>query len=416
MLFTRSTVLALTAAVISSVAQTRSSAIGAGRDMKKMALQPEVNSSLEHALLEVKERHVMERLNQGLNGFSFHMGGMATGSGFAVGPHFIRDDLAGGRFRINASASVSSRSWQKYEFGVAAPHLAGDRLSIGIDAGRRDYRSLDFYGSGPNSKQQARSAYRHEDTFVEGIAVLQPLSRVRVGSSLGGLWVNVGRSTRDEFAATETLFNDLSAPGLSAQTKFVRSSIFGQFDLRDNPEGPRSGGNYASEYAWYKDQSLGTFSFRRWDVSIEQYIACFNKTRRLALRARMSTTDADSGSRVPFYLQPRLGGGDDLRGFRPHRFTDRNALVYNAEYRWEVFSGLDGAVFVDAGKVMPKRSHLAMNDLEVSPGFGLRFNARNRTFLRVDVGFSHEGVGFWLKFNDAFVSRLFGISSRQPVY
>jgi hypothetical protein len=74
---------------------------------------------------------------------------------------------------------------------------------------------------------------------------------------------------------------------------------------------------------------------------VQQYILFFNKTRRLALRARMTMTDSAAGQQVPFFLQPYLGGSDDLRGFRPYRFTDRNAVVYNAEYRWEIFSGLE---------------------------------------------------------------------------
>jgi outer membrane protein assembly factor BamA len=119
---------------------------------------------------------------------------------------------------------------------------------------------------------------------------------------------------------------------------------------------------------------------------------------------------------MPFYLQPRLGGSDDLRGYRPYRFTDRNAVVYNAEYRWEIFSGLDGALFLDAGKVMPRSGHLSFSELEVSPGFGFRFNAANRTFIRLDFGFSHEGVGIWVKFNDPFLPRLFGTGTRQPLY
>jgi outer membrane protein assembly factor BamA len=212
------------------------------------------------------------------------------------------------------------------------------------------------------------------------------------------------------------VFNDSSAPGLDRQANFLRPGAFGQIDYRDDPAGPKSGGNYVSEWTWYEDRSLGAFSFGRWDIDVQQYIPFFNKSRRLALRARMTMTKARSGHRVPFYLQPYLGGSDDLRGFRPYRFTGPNAVVYNAEYRWEIFSGLDGALFFDAGKVMFHRGHLGMADLEVSPGFGFRFNARNQTFIRLDVGFSHEGVGVWLKFNDPFLPRLFGAGTRQPLY
>ena len=91
-------------------------------------------------------------------------------------------------------------------------------------------------------------------------------------------------------------------------------------------------------------------------------------------------------------------------------------MVMNAEYRWEIFSGLDGALFADAGKVFPRRGLLNFHDLESSAGFGLRFNARNATFLRIDTGFSQEGFQVWLKFNDVFLGRLFGTTTGQPVY
>jgi hemolysin activation/secretion protein len=101
-------------------------------------------------------------------------------------------------------------------------------------------------------------------------------------------------------------------------------------------------------------------------------------------------------------LQQTIVGSDDLRGFRRYRFYADNAIVVNAEYRWETFSGLDAALFFDAGKVAEKRSQVNFHNLEAAAGFGLRFNVRNNTFMRIDVGFSHEGTQIWLKFANPF--------------
>jgi len=101
-------------------------------------------------------------------------------------------------------------------------------------------------------------------------------------------------------------------------------------------------------------------------------------------------------------MQPSLGGAEDLRGYRPYRFRGDNLLAMNAEYRWEIFSGLDMAVFADAGKVYQRKSDFLLDDLESDAGFGFRFNARDKTFLRLDVGFSHEGFQVWVKFNNVF--------------
>jgi len=180
--------------------------------------------------------------------------------------------------------------------------------------------------------------------------------------------------------------------------------------------GPKAGGNYVVQTGWYRDRNQLGFSFRRTDLDFQQYIPFLNKTRRFALRAKGTFTEPDSGQRTPFYLQPILGGSDDLRGYRSFRFTDRNTVVYNAEYQWEIFSGLEGAVFMDAGKVMPRGGLLKFSDLETDAGFGLRFNAMNRTFMRFDVAFSHEGFQIWFKFSDVFNTRRFGVSAEQPVY
>jgi hypothetical protein len=77
-------------------------------------------------------------------------------------------------------------------------------------------------------------------------------------------------------------------------------------------------------------------------------------------------------------------------------------MVLNAEYRYEVFSGLDMAVFGDAGKVFRSKRDWNFSDLEASYGIGMRFNARNAVFLRIDAGFSHEGFQVWIKFNNVF--------------
>jgi outer membrane protein insertion porin family len=124
----------------------------------------------------------------------------------------------------------------------------------------------------------------------------------------------------------------------------------------------------------------------------------------------------DGGEPIPFYMQPALGGSEDLRGYRPFRFRDENLFTMTAEYRWEVFSGLDMAVFTDAGRVYAHRSDFSVRHLETDAGFGFRFNARNQTFLRLDVGFSHEGFQVWVKFGDVFRHRVPQTSSGMENY
>jgi outer membrane protein assembly factor BamA len=148
---------------------------------------------------------------------------------------------------------------------------------------------------------------------------------------------------------------------------------------------------------------LNRYSFRRLDLEVQQYVPLFQGRRVIALRVASAMAFANgAGQTVPFYLQPRLGGSDDLRGFRPYRFHDSNRIVANIEYRWETFAGLDMALFLDAGKVVPVRSQINFHDLERTAGFGFRFNGNDSVFLRIDFGFSREGFQFWFKFSNPF--------------
>ena len=161
--------------------RTRTEEIERARREKEASVQPERVSSFENVMLQFKNRKIMERVTAGYNGLRAQIGSMATGSGFAAGPDFLREDLADGRIRISGSAAISTNLWQKYQAGIVLPRLGAGRFSLGFDAARRDYRSLEFYGMGIDSSRRNRSDYRLEDTSVDATAAFWVARHVRVG-------------------------------------------------------------------------------------------------------------------------------------------------------------------------------------------------------------------------------------------
>jgi len=137
-------------------------------------------------------------------------------------------------------------------------------------------------------------------------------------------------------------------------------------------------------------------------MELQQYIPFSAGHRVIAARFGVSLDDPKTGSRVPFYLQKSLGGSNDLRGFREFRFRDLNQMIGNLEYRWEAWSGLDMAIFADAGKVFADRKEFDFNNLENSYGFGFRFNTAKNVFWRIDLARSREGTRAFLKFENVF--------------
>lgn len=398
------------------VVDSRAAEIEAARAQKAQRLEPDELTKVERTFLYIKEKKVLERISAGIAGFRVKLGGLVSGGGFALGPEYLRRDLADGNVLLRSAAQSSFKGYQKYDFQFGLPSFANNRLFLDLYSVHRNYPGINYYGPGPDSKKSSRSDFRLEDTAFDGTFGIRPISHLHVGASLGYLLVNVGPGTDLRFVSAEKVFTPVATPGIDRQANFLRQGVFAQYDYRDNPGGPRSGGNYILEYSRYFDQSLHLHDFQRLALHLQQYIPFFNQRRVFALRGKSVLTFKEDDQKVPFYLQPTLGGSDDLRGFRPFRFYDENLLVVNAEYRWETFSGLDMALFADAGKVFPRRSQWNFKDMEGSVGFGLRFNVRNSVFLRLDVGFSHEGFQVWVKFNNVFAEGLVGSPATPSIF
>lgn len=373
------------------------------RERKQQNIAAPVRTKVEQFLYEFREQHFLERFAAGYKGFHSKIGGLTTGSGFALGTEFRQERLWSGVLDFRASVQGSLKRYERAEFQLAMPRLANERIFLNFTATYRNFPQEDFFGLGPDSRQQDRTNFRLEDTTLLGSMGLRWWrKRFSLGVQGGGVAVNVGPGTDSRFASTERVFNARNAPGLEQHPDYYLLGAFARYDWRDEPSNPRSGGNYILQWNLYGDRNTSHYSFRRYEAELQQYLPFFNRRRVFAFRAKTALTDTSPGQGVPFYVQPTLGGSEDLRGFREFRFRDRNLVVYNLEYRWEVFSGMDMALFGDAGKVFPNRSDFSLSNLEGAYGIGFRFNQAKAVFLRVDVGHSHEGTRFFFKFGHVF--------------
>jgi outer membrane protein assembly factor BamA len=292
-------------------------------------------------------------------------------------------------------------SYQKYEFRFKAP-LPGKLLFADFGATYRDFSQERFFGSGPTSRKEDQTNYRLEDTNYLGRFGLTPARNVKAGVIGGWLKTNVGSGTNTLSPSIEKRFDAVEAPALSNQPNYLQTGAFVEADYRDQPGNPRSGGFYSASWTSFDDRKLGLYGFDQVNIEAQQYIPFFNHRRVIALRAKTTLTQTPDGQEVPFFMQPTLGGSEDLRGFREYRFRDRNVMVFNAEYRFEAFSGLDLAAFADAGNVAPRARDLKFSQLKTSYGVGFRFNTAKSVFLRADLGFSNEGKRLFIKFGHAF--------------
>ncbi|MCA1659739.1 MAG: BamA/TamA family outer membrane protein, partial [Verrucomicrobiaceae bacterium] len=288
------------------------------------------------------------------------------------------------------TAASFKRYWAA-ETRVSFPELAGRRVMAEAVASLREYPRESFFGLGPDSRRADLTTFSLRTPEVAGRAGLRLAPAFTAGGGLGVLSPRV--NTGDTFIDG----------ALQYTTDFVRSSGFFEVDYRE-PLNARRGGWYRLDISQFHDRDRGTWSFRRTDLDVRQYLGFLADRRVLALRGLVSSAEPANGSAgVPFYLMPTLGGHDTLRGFRNYRFRGPHALLLQAEYRWELWSGLDAALFYDAGKVAMRRSDLNFNRLQDDYGVGFRFNTATGVIMRVDAAFgSPDGRHLQIVFGGVF--------------
>jgi hypothetical protein len=379
--------------------ETREEALRQQRAEKSKSLTPYKPTSLEAALTLVEDRAIGVI---GREGFYPKLGSLTTGSGFALGAGFRNSPVFRHHGTLDVWAAGSLKKYWAVEARAIFPELADGRVFAEGWASRREYPHEDFFGIGPDAERQDHVGFALRTTSFGARAGVRPVRAIRLGARLEYIQPGIGPGGDGDIPSIETIFDDASAPGLVRQPDYVRASGFVEVDYRQ-PINARKGGWYRLELNRYEDRHFDAYSFKRVDIDLRQYVPLLAERRVLAGRAYVSTSDATAGQVVPFYFMPYLGGNDTLRGFREYRFRGPHALLLQGEYRYEIWSGLDGALFYDAGKVASRRSDLDLKNLEKDYGFGFRFNTDNGVVVRLDAGFgSRDGKHLYITFGGAF--------------
>ena len=380
-------------------AATRSEADRRRREEKARTAQPYRRGGFERAMHFVEDRAVFIADREG---FYPKLGSLTTGSGFAFGLGYRDRDLFDHAAVVDLWAATSTRGYWATEARLSFPRLGSTRLFAETWLAHRDYPQEDFYGIGPDSARQNAINYGIRSDLAGGRAGVRLFPFASAGGGVEFLNPRLGPGSDSRLPSIERLFDAVTAPGIGESVNFVRSMAFFDVDYRQ-PKNPRRGGWYRVDYSQFDDRTTGRHTFQRLDADLRQFVGVFAGRRVIAGRLFVSTSDTDSGQAMPFYLMPTLGGNDTLRGFRQYRFRGPHAILAQGEYRYEIWSGLDGAFFYDAGKVANTRSDLNFKDLETDYGFGFRFNTDNAIVFRVDAGFgSRDGKHLYIVFGGVF--------------
>ena len=398
--------------------QSRTELLQQKRLEKSKNLKPYEPGKLEKLLLFVETFPFEEIFEEGYKGFTPMIGGLKSGAGAGGGILFQpTDDLD--KLYFSAKAAFSIHAYQDFQ-AILGYELG--KINTFAFAQYRVSPLENFYGIGENGLNENRTSYKLDDTYFGGLISFRPFSFLSAYLQTCYSKFTVGVGEREEFPSIEEIFTETTAPGLTQDIEYFITTAKLEFDtrkvetnkysalnqallddpLRERSANPDKGTYIAFKASQFKDRDNGFYDFVRIDFEVLQLFSMYYGSRVFAFRNLISFVDKKEPDIVPFYLMQPLGGSMSLRGYEEFRFRDLNTLLFNIEYRWMAWSGLDIALFYDAGKSFAEKDEFSFENLKTDYGIGFRFNTDNSVWLRFDIAHGDEGMNYILKFDNIF--------------
>ena len=302
---------------------------------------------------------------------------------------------------------------------------------------------VDYYGLGPNTTPLTHTTYGFSENII-GASAASPFTgalrktRLAVTAEFNGRFPSVRPGTDSSIPSIGTFFNESTAPGLTQQPSYFQASQglhFGPGLFKD-----RLRIDYLLQLQEYVAPGNSQYSFRRWNGDFNHEIPLYaffpkklaqkyyqnrvgalvyngpndctgtNGSRNISvtraaatkpdpavpcpivstaeklegsitLRAFLSESIAGSGSVVPFYFSPTIGGSDIngnamLASYPDYRFRGPDLLLFRGTFEHSIGKLPIGAFFsVDEGKIGLRRDDVNFDHLRHSYGVGLTVRA-----------------------------------------
>jgi hypothetical protein len=381
------------------------------------------------------------------------LGSIAPQNGFAAGAAFVAHWTPNETWRLNWNADAVASPNGSWRAGVymkairvpnrqitvsmggpatsTEPELAVEEAPFfNVYAQAISLNKIYYFGLGPFTTRADRSVFGMSERIL-GASVVWPVYgklNLSLYGEANGRFVDIRGNHGESTPSIETLYTDSTAPGLGSQPGFAQ---FG--------EGVRMRPRILSDYLrlnyFLNFQQFvagdSTFSFRRLTLDLGHQIPLYKTTRSLlprdhngpdacAVDARadsacpnvvrnlegslnfrflLSNSYTSSGSVVPFYFQPTLGGSDingntSLPSFEDYRFRAGKVMLLRESFEHSIWKlPLGVALSADQGKVAVTGGDLGSSPWlhTYSAGLTLRAGGFPQVFLLFSWG-SGEGT------------------------
>ncbi|GLP96390.1 BamA/TamA family outer membrane protein [Paraferrimonas sedimenticola] len=249
-----------------------------------------------------------------------------------------------------------------------------------------------YYGVGypENHQDDNKIVYKNRQFSVAPLI----LKRVASGTYLGaGFDVNYAKARDINVEESKIDPSPLAKSNLAMGVKLQAS-----YDTRDVLGNPYEGRLLQLDTGFYMPELGSQQRFQSIELNYSEYMQMGPRNSVLAWQLRGRFTHGN----VPWHMLSQVGGGSELRGYTAGRYRDKQMLMGQLEYRWDL-PGRHGVVaWTGVGAVAPSVRGFNSSELLPNVGIGYRFEVKTRANLRLDLGFGDGETGFYFNLNEAF--------------
>lgn len=348
------------------------------------------------------EHRVLERAasllgpRQGPFGFlvDFQFGGLSGLGGGLIAEH---TNFFGTGNTLRARASTTTH--HDDHLGIAARFHSDRGGFLEIGAGYRQRPNVRYFGLGPKSREEDES-YLHQETGWAGLNLRRPFggaSHLEANLEYSTVATGAPGNGKGNDPPAEDTFAAPSLPGYGRHS--YGFTVGGQWrhESARLQNRPGRGGIQRLRATYFKSVDRDNVRFWTYRGELQHFFTLWRPLRILALRGVASWIDNAGSDPVPL---ARLNTNDDpdlLRGYDDFRWRDRGIAIATAEYRWPIWAhqrpfgpGVDAYLLTDVGQVFGDARQVALREMKLSYGGGLRIESGHGLALRIEYAKSEE--------------------------
>jgi outer membrane protein assembly factor BamA len=325
-------------------------------------------------------------------GFNFLLEGAGSGSGMGSGVRFFDKDLFGTGIRVDVPLLITYKNYQVFSFSAAVPLLGNDRLNFDLGSTYRSRVKDNFWRIGNDTLYSDRTKFRSITRELRSGFSSRMAEQWKAGLHVSYRNIGITKPSNEKFESTQEALDLATLPGRRG-AELLSGILTLENNTKDNKYIPSTGGLRYIEVSLNEGLRGGDFSFWTYRVELQQFVPLGTTGRKiLAFRTLFETNQEKGGSQIPFFELAALGGSNTVRSFDNHRYWDKSAFVFLAEYRYRVWRAFDWALFMEHGQVAPEPGDFGWKRFH--SGYGFRFIIRASPTVPLSFDFAH-GVDGW---------------------